>query len=253
MNRKINILITKQYPKLLILVWLVWGCTSQPVANENQPPDAAMNQEIELNEGESVLWVNSLRVPCTGVAPQRCLQVQKRDSLDDTAWEYFYDTIEGFDFQGGYVYQLVVKEEQLPSEEVPADDPSIRYTLVKVLDKQNDPRLVLNDIWMLESLEGQPIDTTQLIKHPYLEIHLADQRVMGHDGCNQFNGGIELANDQKLVFGVLASTRKMCQQMEVPDKFSRLIGATSTYSLEDNVLRLYDEQQNELMTLGKTD
>ncbi|MBZ4190293.1 DUF4377 domain-containing protein [Niabella beijingensis] len=89
-----------------------------------------------LKEGEAVYWINSSRVDCSGVGPMKCLQVQKGDVLKPDAWTLFYGTITGFEYEPGYVYKLVVKEEAIPKEQVPADASSIRYTLVKQLEKQ---------------------------------------------------------------------------------------------------------------------
>ena len=69
-------------------------------------------------------------VRCTGSAPQDCMQVKKGNS---DQWEYFYDTIEGFNYEKGYEYVLEVKEEKV--ENPPADASSIRYILVKEISK----------------------------------------------------------------------------------------------------------------------
>ena len=74
--------------------------------------------------------IASRTADCTGVAPQQCLLVKKGDMTD---WEYFYSTIEGFNFEEGYEYVLDVKEEKL--ENVPADASSIKYVLVNEVSK----------------------------------------------------------------------------------------------------------------------
>ncbi|WP_204382856.1 DUF4377 domain-containing protein, partial [Aeromonas veronii] len=48
-------------------------------------------------------------------------------------WTLFYQNIEGFQFEPGYRYQLTVSKEQLT--DVPADAPSLRYQLIKVVNK----------------------------------------------------------------------------------------------------------------------
>jgi hypothetical protein len=93
---------------------------------------------------EVIYHVNSYRVPCVGVAPMRCLQVQRGDPAT-REWQYFYSQIRGFDFQPGYRYRLLVRETRLPPEQVPADASSIRYELVEVLEMTADPRLSTED------------------------------------------------------------------------------------------------------------
>lgn len=81
-------------------------------------------------------WVNSARVPCTGVAPMQCLQVRKGEAED---WQLFYSSIEGFNYEPGYIYRLSVREEKLDPALVPADASSIRFILVEVEEKTPDP------------------------------------------------------------------------------------------------------------------
>ena len=68
---------------------------------------------------------------CTGVGPQACLLVKEEDTPD---WTYFYDRIDGFDYQKGYEY--VVKVRVAEVENPPMDASSKSYSLVKVVDRQ---------------------------------------------------------------------------------------------------------------------
>ncbi|MGL5031625.1 MAG: DUF4377 domain-containing protein [Aeromonas sp.] len=79
---------------------------------------------------EETLYINSQWVDCVGVAPMKCMQV-RRNKLQP--WTLFYQDIEGFQFEPGYRYQLTVSKEQLT--DVPADAPSLRYQLIKVVNK----------------------------------------------------------------------------------------------------------------------
>ena len=96
---------------------------------------------------DQVYWINSLKVDCTGVGPMKCLQVKKSKDMDATTdWQLFYSSIEGFNYEPGYIYQLSIKEESLPPQQVPADGASIKYKLVKVMSKTIDPQFRINDI-----------------------------------------------------------------------------------------------------------
>ncbi|MEJ2003809.1 MAG: DUF4377 domain-containing protein [Cyclobacteriaceae bacterium] len=87
---------------------------------------------VNTGETETILWINSERVPCVGVAPRECLQVKRSEDGD---WENFYARIEGFNFEPGFLYKIRVKETELPANQVPADASSIRYELVEELEK----------------------------------------------------------------------------------------------------------------------
>ncbi|MBL0627960.1 DUF4377 domain-containing protein [Aeromonas jandaei] len=80
-------------------------------------------------QGET-LYINSQLVDCVGVGPMQCMQVR---SDEQQPWTLFYQNIEGFQFEPGYQYQLTVSKEQLTN--VPADAPSLRYQLIKVVSK----------------------------------------------------------------------------------------------------------------------
>ena len=76
------------------------------------------------------LYVGPEKVDCVGVAPQECLLV--RDSPDDE-YEFFYSQINGFDYEPGYEYELLVQK--TPVENPPADASSIEWTLIEVVSK----------------------------------------------------------------------------------------------------------------------
>jgi hypothetical protein len=98
------------------------------------PPES--NESIESSEQTEsqnqivTLYVGPEQVDCVGVAPQQCLLV--RESLEED-YSYFYSTIDGFNYEPGYAYELLV--EKAPVEDPPADGSSIRWTLVEVVAK----------------------------------------------------------------------------------------------------------------------
>ncbi|MFT4973255.1 MAG: heat shock protein HslJ [Paraglaciecola sp.] len=98
--------------RLLLPIFLLLSCATQ-------------NNNTTEKKSET-LWVNSLIVPCTRVAPMNCLQVQKGKTLKDNGWEFFYDNIKGFDYQAGYIYKLLVNIEELKPGNIPADASSLK-------------------------------------------------------------------------------------------------------------------------------
>ena len=95
------------------------ACTAPDPSTETAP-DAEM----------VTLYVGPEKVDCVGVAPQECLLV--RDSPDDE-YEFFYSQINGFDYEPGYEYELLVQK--TPVENPPADASSIEWTLIEVVSK----------------------------------------------------------------------------------------------------------------------
>jgi hypothetical protein len=80
------------------------------------------------------LHVGPQTVDCVGVGPQQCLLVKER-STDQ--WTYFYDSIQGFTFEPGYLYVLQVRRRTVRNP--PADGSSAEYHLLKVVSREPAP------------------------------------------------------------------------------------------------------------------
>jgi len=89
-----------------------------------------IDNKKEFNTSFSILYVGSELVDCIGVAPQKCMLIKKNL---DSEWEYFYDQIDGFEFQSGYEYKLKIKVKEIKNP--PVDSSSLAYSLVEVLEK----------------------------------------------------------------------------------------------------------------------
>jgi len=233
----------------LFLTFLVTSCatTDHPVRLEkNISPRSLQNNEY-------IYWVNSLKKNCIGVAPMQCLQIQKGEELTADGWQLFYNTIKGFKYKQGYLYKIIVKEEFIPSEKVPADASSRKYTLVSVLKKQRDAKLRLYDIWALEAIEGKRVNPADGQERPRLEINLQKMAIAGNDGCNDFMGRIASVDLEKLTFGPIAATMKACSDMEITNIFHRHINNIQSYAIKGLKLYLFDSQGHEIFRLQKTD
>lgn len=200
-----------------------------------------------------VLWVNSLKKDCVGVGPQKCMETQKGNALNSNNWSFFYQSIDGFAFEEGYIYKLKVREEKLTTDNVPTDGSSLKYTLVEVLEKQHDKKIRLHDIWALQTIAGGNFKEGDFSILPQLEINMTTNQVMGTDGCNNFMGSLKTVTEDSLIFGPLAGTRKACINMKNSDQFNKNLNATATYKREELVLYLYDKQGSELLSFKKVD
>jgi heat shock protein HslJ len=225
---------------ILIVAILIASCSAQKLTSSKP----------------QIYWVNSLKVSCTGVAPMKCLQVQKNKTIEKGKWQNFYANIEGFDFQTGYIYKLSVKEEKIDPAKVPADGSSVKYTLVEVLEKNPDPKFRIHDIWALEAIDGKTVEKpneNDMMQIPSIEINLTEMRIMGTDGCNNFQGPIKNIEAEELTFGPIAATMKMCYDMEIPNKFNTAINKVGKYKIEDLKLYFFDDARTELLRFRKVD
>jgi len=87
------------------------------IADGSEPPTDIM-----------VVSVGAERVDCVGVAPMKCLVVDRA---------LFYGNIQGFDFENGYEYKLKIEKAQsYTNDTAPADASLYEYTLLSVLSKE---------------------------------------------------------------------------------------------------------------------
>ena len=93
------------------------------------------NDAFELQESEKLLWIDSKKVNCTGIATQKCYLIQDGGKDKTSNWEYFYDGITGFDsiYEEGFSYKIMVLRKTIKN---PAQDQgAFKYELVKVISK----------------------------------------------------------------------------------------------------------------------
>lgn len=89
-----------------------------------------INAEADMPVEEKTLFVGAERVECTGVGPQECYLVKE---TPDGEWTYFYDEINGFEWEAGFEYELRVAVTTIADP--PADASSLSYDLVEVVSK----------------------------------------------------------------------------------------------------------------------
>lgn len=111
-----------------------------------------------------------------------------------------------------------------------------------------DPRLatIADEHWSATHILGKPIEGGK----PELQINLADRRINGHDTCNLFTGSIESLTDKAI--GIqLATTLRICPDMETANAFGAAIGRTVLYKFTDEELVFLDENSSEVLRFTK--
>lgn len=111
---------------------------------------------------------------------------------------------------------------------------------------------ILNDIWALETMAGEALVLGRS-QRPRLEIHLREMTLNGHDGCNNFFGGIDFIDNKTITFGPVGSTRMYCQPMDFADRFNQQFSRIKTYELNGLRLKFLDAQGEELLQFVKID
>ena len=172
-----------------------------------------------------------MQVACEGVAPQQCL-LYKESPADE--YTYLYDGIEGFEYEAGFTYELVITEESV--DDPPADGSSIKRKLVEVVSKTpaEFPEELAGTSWQLVSMNGDA-----LIDGSEIGLGFSAAEINGNAGCNQYFGTAAV-DSSRLYTGVIGATRMACgediDQQEI--SYLEALQFAQSYALDDGQLSI---------------
>ncbi len=100
----------------------------------------------------------------------------------------------------------------------------------------------LNDIWLMKEMTGVELVKDQLQKGlPVFEFHLKENRFMGHAGCNNLSGKIEVKGNT-ITFGNITGTKMLCPDMKVENAVLEALSNKSfKYEIENMYLTLTND------------
>lgn len=183
---------------------------------------------------EKTMFVGPYLVDCTGVTPQKCMLVKERP-YDD--WEYFYDQIEGFSYEPGFDYELVVLQEKV--ENPPADASNTKYTLVEVVNKE---RALEGTTWVLDSYLNKEGSMEPALSGSEATIRFQDDQLGGNASCNTYFGSYEV-DGSKIEINVGGTTLMACVPQPLAEQEHAYLAALNLarfYLVQENELRLAD-------------
>jgi heat shock protein HslJ len=226
-------------------LWLAACAANPPAAPANPTPEPA---EPTPTAGpapvEKTVYVGPSLVDCTGVAPQKCMQV-KEDP--DGEYSLFYGQIEGFDYVEGSEYELIVREEKI--ENPPADAPNFKWVLVEVVSQtpvQAAPTPAgeppsAGQIYTLDWYLNSSGEQTAVLPQTEITAEFMGDQVAGSSGCNRYTASITV-NENYIEVGPIASTMMACPEpimKQEQEYLQRLQNAVSFIEL-DGVLTIAD-------------
>jgi heat shock protein HslJ len=121
----------QKYIFLLLSVISIFSF-AQPAKKTTKSKTAKKTVRAKMPKDVQVWTIDAQRAKCEGVTTMQCLLVKKQLDKD---FNLFYDNIEGFDYQEGFVYTIWVNMGAF-TPQTPADGSSIKYELVKVVSKK---------------------------------------------------------------------------------------------------------------------
>jgi heat shock protein HslJ len=192
---------------------------------------------------EKTIYVGPELVDCTGVAPQKCMLVKENPEDDYTL---FYDQIEGINYEEGYEYKIIIREEQV--ENPPEDASSIKWTLVSVESKEpitDTSAVKLEDTdWVLISYMDPNGVMVEALPGTNSTARFQDGQINGNAGCNSYFGGYEVEGTNISV-SPLASTEMFCGSppgaMDQETAYLSALGSAATYQIIEDQLTIANE------------
>ena len=120
----------------------------------------------------------------------------------------------------------------------------------QVLPPPETPNPMLDIVWSVTSIGGDPV----LPQNQVTLSIAADHRVGGSGGCNSYFAAADFS-EPPLSFSPVASTKMACDQpiMEQETHFFAALGATASYELVGDTLKLFDAAGVPLVCLVRQD
>lgn len=196
------------------------------------------NQKPNTNNEEvSTIWINATKAKCNaGLMDKECYLIKKDKSQEK--WEFMSDEIEGFQYEEGYEYEIMIRTEKIANP--PMDASSLKYSLLKVISKTSSPKgLSLSNQWIISSFHDAGDKSQVVSKDAYIIIDLSNNNFKGNGSCNKIAGNVQVTDDH-IKFGKIISTKKACPNLQQESKFVKALEQANTYKIVGCELFLFD-------------
>jgi heat shock protein HslJ len=195
---------------------------------------------------EKIWYVGPEMAPCTGVSSQMCLQVRENPQEN---YDLFSGEIEGFCYKPGFEYVIKVNEE--PVSNPPADASNKKWTLVEVISKTGAATAsnLERVSWSLDSYLNRESKTECVLPYAEITALFESGRVSGHGGCNMYSGSYVTEGNNITISGVL-STMMFCYDNISTQESEYLLNLQNAtkYSISGNLLRMMNANGSVILT-----
>ena len=180
-------------------------------------------------------------VRCADGTPGSCLHVT--DAAGDS-WIAGLDEIDGFSYEPGFTYELLVEEASRAAEIEAATPP--RLKLIEVVSKQGSGASAAHSAeldrtgWVLNAIEPSDRPAADWANSGITaRFDVADQRLSGFAGCNNYSAALVLSG-ARLQVSPPAATRKGCPApvMELEQEYLERIARASAFAISGDRLDL---------------
>ena len=238
MNRSYFFLIST-----LVAMAVLAACTGKPaVPQEASPMETKPVAPGAPDTVEKTVYIGPSLVDCAGVAPQKCMQVKESPASDYTL---YYSQIEGFDYEEGYEYTLVVREVKI--ENPPADAPDRKWVLVSVASKVPAPASpaveLPTPVYGLDWYLNDNGEQAPILTGTQVNLQFSQDQLGGNAGCNSYSAPFKLDGDQ-ISIGSITATMMACAEpvMQQESAYLATLEKAASVSISDEVLTFSDAQ-----------
>lgn len=208
------------------------------------------------------MFVKENKVPCQGVGPMECLEVRYDKEKD---WQLFYDHIEGFNFEKGNRYEIMVIRTKRQGT-IPADASSYEYKLKNIISKTPvvKSKGIYDTKMVLTRLNGKAINNEKV----YITLNSDTGMISGKSGCNSFSAKYTKSSKDQIKiaspFGTLMACNEEAMKLEqdftnaIKDKKFKIKKKNNTIQFKNSknktVLEFTIPTQNDIWSyIGKND
>lgn len=234
------------FTAIMILAVLMLAACASTLGTEST------GQETGHEAIEKVIHVGPTLVDCVGEGPQKCMLIKEKS---EDEYSLFYDQIVGFDFEEGYEYRLVVKEEQV--ENPPAGASSLKWRLVRVDSKEPVDVPITGGLeetsWNLSSYLYREGVLVEILENTEITTYFQDGQLTGNAGCNNYFASYQV-DGSNLTIGPLASTEMFCMDppavMDQESTYLAVLETAASYQLDNNQLMVLNTQGDPILTFN---
>lgn len=129
-----------------------------------------------------------------------------------------------------------------------------KYILMKVQEtektekSEREEASLTNTHWELTEIMGKPITKAETQRKAiFIMFDSEKKRVNGFSGCNNFMGGFEMKEGNRISFSQMASTMMACENMEMEATFMETLQQVDNFTIKDNVLSLNKAKMSPLL------
>jgi heat shock protein HslJ len=185
---------------------------------------------------ERQLIIAPAPVACAGDPPSTCLNVREPNG---DVWLMRFDEIEGFAYEPGYTYRLVVAEPPLSAEQAVVP----QLTLVRLLSEEPTTRADASPLaryaWRLQSISGSAAGRDWSQSEITAAFHVVGGWIDGFAGCDRYLGALAV-NGEKLTISAPETSRELCAK-EAADRqrtYLQELAKAQSYAVTGDSLEL---------------